>query len=91
MNMHNAWLLRETDLTINLPSEYLFMFYGTLKLIDVCDNRDANTFDYHSFLFASSYIMSKYSFMLQILKRSGPVSFRFNNTILPSLYALLNL
>ncbi len=45
MNMHNAWLLRETDLTINLPSEYLFMFYGTLKLIDVCDNRDANTFD----------------------------------------------
>ncbi len=31
------------------------------------------------------------SFMLQMLKGSGTVSFRLNNTILPTLYALLNL
>ncbi len=97
MHRHNAWLLRKTNLTINLPSEYLtepkylFVFCGTLKLIDVCDNRDANTFDYHSFLFATSYLMIKDSFMLQILNGSGPVSFHFKDTILPYLYVLLTL
>ncbi len=97
MHVHNACLLRETDLTFNLQSEYftepkyLFVFCGILKLIDVCDNRDANTFDYHSFLFAASYLMIKDSFMLQILKGSGPVSFHLNDTILLSLYVLLNL
>ncbi len=97
MHMHNAWLLRETDFTINLPSEYfmepkyLFVLWGTLKLIDVCDNRDANNFDYHSFLFAASYLMIKDPFMLQILKGSRPVSFHLNDTILPSLHELLTL
>ncbi len=97
MHMHKARLLKETVLTINLPSDYftepkyLFMFCGTLKLIEHCDSRDANTFDYHSFLFATSYLMIKDLFMLQILKGSGPVSFRLNDTILPTLYVLLNL
>ncbi len=93
--MHGFW----GKLTTNLPlpyeyfsePKYLFVFCGTLKLIDVCDNRDANTFDYHSFLFAASYWMIKDLFMLQILKGSGPVSFCLNDTILPTLYALLNL
>ncbi len=35
--------------------------------------------------------MTRDSFMLQILKGSGTVSFRLNNTILPTLYALLKL
>ncbi len=60
MHMHNALVLKETDLTISLPSnyfterKYLFTFCGTLNLINVYDNRDANIFDYHSFLFAAS-------------------------------------
>ncbi len=97
MHMHNAWLLRKSDLTIELPSvyftkpKYLFMFCGTLTLNQVCNNRDANTFDYHSFLFTASYLMIRDSFMLQMLKGSGSVSFRLNNTILPALYALLNI
>ncbi len=39
MHMHNAWLLRKSDLTIDLPSDYstkskyLFMFCGTLTLL----------------------------------------------------------
>ncbi len=97
IHMHNAWHWSETDLTINLPFEYftelkyLFVFCGTLKLIDVCNNRDVNTFDYHSFLFAAFYLMIKDSFMLKILKGSGPVSFCLNDTVLPSLYTLLTL
>ncbi len=87
MHMHNAWLLKETDLIINLPSDY----FTEPKYLFVCDNRNANTFDYHSFLFMASYLMIKDLFMLQILKGSGPVSFHLNDTILPSLYALLNL
>ncbi len=85
MHMHNAWLLRKSDLTIDLPSDYFtkpkyhFVFCGTLTLKQVCDNRDANTFDYHSFLFAASYLMIRDSFMLQMLKGSDP------------LYILLNL
>ncbi len=31
------------------------------------------------------------SFMLQILKGSGTISFHLNDTVLPTLYALLNL
>ncbi len=97
MHMHNAWLLRKSDLTIDLPSDYftkpkyLFVFCDTLTLNQVGDNRDANTFDYHSFLFAASYLMIQDSFMLQMLKGSGPVSFCLINTILPTLSALLNL
>ncbi len=35
--------------------------------------------------------MIRDSFMLQMLKESGPVSFHLNNTILSTLYVLLNL
>ncbi len=97
MHMHNAWFLGNSDVTICLPSDYfiepkyLFLFCGTLKLNELCDNRDANNFDFHSFLFAASYLMINDSFMLQILKTSGTVSFHLNDTILPTLYALLNL
>ncbi len=35
--------------------------------------------------------MIRDSFMLQMLKGSSTMSFRLNNTILPTLYALLNL
>ncbi len=49
-----------------------------------------NTFDFHSFLFTTSYLMILDSSMLQMLKGSGSVSFRLNNTILPALYMLLN-
>ncbi len=97
MHMHNAWLLKKTNLTIDLPYDYftkakhLFVFCGTLTLNQVWDNRDVNTFDYHLFLFAASYLMIRDSFMLQMLKGSSPVSFRLNNTILPTRYALLNL
>ncbi len=97
MHMCNAWLLRKSDLTIELPSDYftkpkfLFVLCGTLTLNQICDNRDVNTFDYHSFLFTSSYLMIQDSFMLQMLKGSGTVSFCLNNTILPTLDTLLNL
>ncbi len=97
MHMHNAWLLRKSDLTIELPSDYfmepkyLLVFCGTMTPNQICDNRDANTFDFHSFLFAASYIMIRDSFMLQMLKGSSSVSFRLNNTILPALYELLTL
>ncbi len=90
-------IFEETDLTISLPSDYftepkyLFAFCGTLKLIELCDNRDENNFDYHSFLFTASSLMINDSFMLQIIKGSGPISFRLNDTILHTLYALLNL
>ncbi len=97
MHMHNAWLLGKTDLTISICSDffvqpkYLFVFCGSLKLSQIYNNCDANTFDYHSFLFATSYLMINDSFLLQLLKSSGTVTFRLNNTILPTLYTLLNL
>ncbi len=97
MHMHNAWLLGKNDLTICLPSDYFtepkyrFVFCGTLKLIKLCDNRDVNNFDFHSFLFTVSYLMINDSFMLQILKGTGTISFHLKDTILPTLYALLNL
>ncbi len=81
MHMHNAWLLGKTDLTISLPSDffiqpkYLFVFCGTLKLSQICDNSDANTFDYHSFLFVASYLMINVSFLFQLLKSSGTIHF----------------
>ncbi len=95
MHMHNAWLLDKTKLTISLPFDYFvqpkyfFVFCGTLKLFEICDNSDANYFDYHSFLFAASYLMINDSFLLQLLKTLANVHFRENDTILPSLYALL--
>ncbi len=97
MHMHNAWLLGKSDLTIELPSDYftipkyLFVFYGTLTLNQICDNRDANTFDFHLFLFLASYLMIRDPFMLQLLRGSGSVPFCLNSTILPVLYASLNL
>ncbi len=93
MHMHNGWLLRKSDLTIELSSDYftkpkyLFVFCDTLTFNQICDNRYANTFKFHSFLFAASYLMIQDSFMLQMLKGSGSMSLRLNNTILP----LLNL
>ncbi len=42
------------------PSLSLLIPYMTslfLTLNDICDNRGANTFDFHSFLFADSYLM----------------------------------
>ncbi len=69
MHMYNAWLLKKTDLTINLSSDYftkpkyLFVFCGTLTLNEVSNNRDVNMF-----LFAASYVMIRDSFMVQMLK-----------------------
>ncbi len=94
MYMHNAWLLRKSYLTIELPSyyftkpKYLFVFCGTLTLKQICDNRDENTFDFHSFLFAASYLMIPDCLMLQMLKGSVSVSFCLNDTILLALYSL---
>ncbi len=87
MHMHNAWLLDKADLTIHLPSDYfvqpkyLLVFLGTLKLTEICDNGDANNFNFHSFLFTASYLMINNSFLLQFLKNSGTVNFRKNYTI----------
>ncbi len=81
MHMHNAWLFGKTDLTISFPSnffvqpKYLFVFCGTLKLSQICNNSNANTFDYHSFLFATSYLMINNSFLLQLLKSFGTFFF----------------
>ncbi len=97
MHMHNAWLLEKDDLTISLPVEfftepkYVYIFCGNIKLTEICDNSDANNFDFHTFLFACSYLMIDDAFILKLLKTSGNVSFHCNNTLLPSLYALLNL
>ncbi len=91
MHMHNAWLLGKTDLSISLHSDfflqpkYLHVFCGTLKLSQIYDNSYANTFDYHSFLFATSYLMINDSFLLQLLKSSRTISFHLNDTILPTL------
>ncbi len=97
MHLHNAWLLGKAKLTIDLPSDYfiqpkyLLIFCGTLKLTEICDNGDANNFDFHSFLFAPCNLMINDSFLLQLLKTSGTINFHENNTILPCLYALLTL
>ncbi len=92
MLMHNAWLLGKTDLTISLPNEfftepkYVYIFCGTMKLSAICENSDAKNFDFHTLLFASTYLMVDDAFILKLLKTSGDVSFH-SNTILPSLYA----
>ncbi len=62
-----------------------------MKLSDICENSDANNFDFHTFLFESTYLMIDHAFIFKLLHTSGDVSFHSNNTILPSLYALLNL
>lgn len=62
-----------------------------LKLSAICNNMDANNFDYHLFLFIASYLMLTDSFILELLKTSGEVTFRINDSLLPSLYALLKL
>ncbi len=62
--MQNAWLLGKTDITVNLPKDYfvspkyLFIFCGSLNLIELCDLHDVNTFDYHLFIFAATYLVS---------------------------------
>ncbi len=97
MHLHNAWLLGKTNLTIHLPSDYfvqpkyLLDCCGSLKLSEISDNSDANNFDFHSSLFAASYLMINASFLLQFLKTSGTFNFCKNNTILPCIYALLTL
>ncbi len=81
MHMHNAWLFRKSNLTIELQShyftkpKYIFMFCGTLTPNQICDNRDANSFDFHWGFFAASYLMIRDSFMLQMLKGSVPCHF----------------
>ncbi len=81
MHMHNAWLLGKSDLTIELPSDYftmpkyLFVFCGTLTLNQICDNSDANTFDFHSFLFAASYLMIRDSSCSKCLVDPVPCHF----------------
>ncbi len=97
MHMHNASLLGKKNLTIALPCDffvqqkYLLVFCSSLKLSQICNNCYANTFDYHYFLFAVSYLMINDSFLLQLLKSSRTVTFHLNDTILPILYTLLNL
>ncbi len=57
----------------------------------MCDEQDANNFDYHSFFFAASYLMINDLFLFHLLKTSGSVSFIDNDTLLPALYSLLTL
>ncbi len=90
MHMHNAWHLGKTDATMNLLIEYfvspkhlLFCFCGSLNLYEICDEQDANNLDYNSFLFAASYLMINDLVLFHLLKTSGSVSFRENDTLLP--------
>ncbi len=62
-----------------------------MQLSDICEDSNANNFDFHTFVFASTYLMIDDAFIFKILQTSGDISFRSNDTILPSLYALLNL
>ncbi len=61
MHMHNAWLLEKSDLTISLPTDYftepkfVYIFCGTMKLSNICEDSDTNNF--HTFTFASTYLM----------------------------------
>ncbi len=97
MHMHNACLLEKSDLTISLPTDFItepkfvYIFCGTMKLSNICEDSDVNNFDFHTFLFPSTYLMINDAFIFKILQTSGDISFHSNDTILPSLYALLNL
>ncbi len=97
MHIHNAWHFEKSDLTISLSTDFftepkfVYIFCGTMKLSDIYEDSDVNNFNFHTSLFASTYLMIDDAFIFKILQTSGDVNFRSNDTILPSLYALLNL
>lgn len=84
------WLLIYLMIFLNLQIIY-FIFCGSLNLYQPCDHYDTNHFDFHSFIFTSSYLMINYFFLVLLLNTAGTVSYKENDTLLPSLYSLLTL
>ncbi len=52
-NYMNIDLLADFFESLNV----LFIFYGSLNLYHIYDQYDIDHFDFHSFIFASSYLM----------------------------------
>ncbi len=94
--MHNAWLLERSEVEFDLPKDFfdsplkLFLFCGNIKITDLVENDDMASFDFHTLIFATTYLMIDNKYLFAILNSSYVSSFKENNSILPCLFSLLS-
>ncbi len=95
--MHNAWLLESLELEFDLPKDFfdshlkLFLFCGNVKITDLVENYHIASFDFHTLIFAATYLMIDDKYLFAISNSSHVSSFKENNIILPCLFSLLTL
>ncbi len=56
MHMHNAWLLERSELEFGLHLK-MVLFCGNVKIIDIVEKNNIASFDFHTLIFASTYLM----------------------------------
>ncbi len=95
--MNNAWLLERSEMEFDLPKDFfdsplkLFLFCGNIKIVDFVEKDDIASFDFHTLIFAVTYLMIDDKYLFAILNSSYVCSYKENNTILPCLFSFLNL
>ncbi len=95
--MHNPRLLERSELEFDLPKDFfdsplkLVLFCGKVKITDLVENDDIASFNFHTLIFAATYLMIDDKYLFAILNSSYVSSFKENNTISPCLFFLLTL
>ncbi len=69
----------------------LFLFCGNVKITDLVENDGIASFDFHTLIFAVTYLMIDDKYLFAILNSSYVCTFKENNTIWPCLFSLLTL
>ncbi len=97
MHIYNEWLLERSEVEFDLPKDFfdsplkLFVFCGNVKITHLVENDDMASFDFHTLIFAATFLMIDDKYLFAILNSSYVSSFKENNTILPCLFSLLTL
>ncbi len=76
MHMHNAWLLERSELEFDLPKDFFdspfnfVLFCENVKIIDLVEKDGIASFDFHTLIFAATYLMIDYKYLFAILNSS---------------------
>ncbi len=84
LHIHNAWLLERSEMEIDFPTDLfdsplkLFLFCRNMKIIDLVEKDNIASFDFHTLIFAATYLMIDDKYLVAILNFSYVRSYKEN-------------
>ncbi len=89
--------MERSELDFDMPEDFfdspskLFLFCGNVKITDLIEKDNIASFDFHSLIFAETYLLVDDKYLFAILNSSYVNNYKENDTHLLCLFSLLTL